>query len=204
VSEATPTTKLRVRSGLGFVQVLRPALYALLVLSAFLTFWSGGEIAGMTLPRWARSAAPVLFGIFLVVFSVYRLALMRAKKYPAATGFFQIGLGALIWVMLLPGTRQAIVPPEPTDEVRALMSAPDPRVRALAAEVAGTRPDGTRYAAQLIERLADPDVRVQRAARAALVRLAGGVDLGAGREGPAAVEAWRQAAQERGWLNAPP
>ena len=33
------SSALRVRSGLQFVQVLRPALYALLVLSALFTFW---------------------------------------------------------------------------------------------------------------------------------------------------------------------
>jgi len=29
------------------VPVLRPALYALLVLSALFTFWAGGDIAGL-------------------------------------------------------------------------------------------------------------------------------------------------------------
>ncbi len=100
--------KLRVRVGLTFVRTLRPALYVLLVASALLTFWAGGGIGGRELPRWAASAAPVFFAVFLVVFAVYRLALVRAKKYPAAMGLFQIGLGALVWVLLLPGTRQGI------------------------------------------------------------------------------------------------
>ncbi len=100
--------KLRVRVGLTFVRTLRPALYVLLLTSALLTFWAGGGLGGRELPRWAASAAPVLFAVFLVVFAVYRLALVRAKKYPAAMGLFQIGLGALVWVLLLPGTRQGI------------------------------------------------------------------------------------------------
>src|SRR5205814_1936321 len=83
---------LRVRAGLAFVQVLRPALYALLALSALFTFWSGGPVAGRTLPYWTRSVAPTIFGIFLAIFTFYRFALMRAKKYPAATGLFQVGL----------------------------------------------------------------------------------------------------------------
>lgn len=184
--------KLRVRSGLAFVQVLRPALYALLVLSALLTFWSGGDIAGRELPRWTQVVAPTLFATFLVVFAVYRFALVRAKKYPAAIGFFQVGLGALIWVMLLPSTRQKFAPPPGGDDLRVLMSSPDARVRALAVEVAGYRGKAG-YAGQLIERLDDADPAVRTRAHGALVRLSG-VDVGA------TPEAWRAWARQRGWL----
>ena len=191
---AADPRRLRVRSGLAFVQVLRPALYVLLVLSALFTFWSGGPVAGRTLPRWTQSVAPTLFAVFLLIFTVYRFALMRAKKYPAATGLFQVGLGALIWVLLLPSTRQKIAPPPAAaDEVPALMTSPDPRVRAVAVEVAGYRGDGTRYAPELIDRLEDADAAVRERAHGALVRLAGrdvGRDPGA----------WRELARQRGWL----
>ncbi len=191
---AADPRRLRVRSGLAFVQVLRPALYVLLVLSALFTFWSGGPVAGRTLPRWTQSVAPTLFAVFLLIFAVYRFALMRAKKYPAATGLFQVGLGALIWVLLLPSTRQKIAPPPAAaDEVPALMTSPDPRVRAVAVEVAGYRGDGTRYAPELIDRLEDADAAVRERAHGALVRLAGrdvGRDPGA----------WRELARQRGWL----
>jgi len=195
VSEsAADPRRLRVRSGLAFVQVLRPALYVLLVLSALFTFWSGGPVAGRTLPRWTQSVAPTLFAVFLLIFTVYRFALMRAKKYPAATGLFQVGLGALIWVLLLPSTRQKIAPPPAAaDEVPALMASPDPRVRAVAVEVAGYRGDGTRYAPELIDRLEDADATVRERAHAALVRLAG-KDVGR------APGAWRELARKRGWL----
>jgi len=174
--------------------VLRPALYALLVLSALFTFWSGGAVAGRTLPPWTQSVAPTIFAIFLAIFTVYRFALMRAKKYPAATGLFQVGLGALIWVLLLPSTRQKIRPPSaPVDEVPALMASPDPRVRALAVEVAGYRGEGVRYAADMIERLEDADPAVRERAHASLVRLAGR-DVG---QEP---NAWRELARQRGWL----
>ncbi len=191
---AADPRRLRVRAGLAFVQVLRPALYGLLVLSALFTFWSGGPVAGRTLPHWTRSVAPTIFGIFLAIFTVYRFALMRAKKYPAATGLFQVGLGALIWVLLLPSTRQKIRPPSaPVDDVPALMASPDPRVRALAVEVAGYRRDGARYAAEMIDRLDDADPAVRERAHAALVRLAGH-DQG---KDP---DAWREEGRKRGWL----
>jgi hypothetical protein len=195
VGESTADPRrLRVRSGLAFVQVLRPALYVLLVLSALFTFWSGGPVAGRTLPRWTQSVAPTLFAVFLLIFTVYRFALMRAKKYPAAIGLFQVGLGALIWVLLLPSTRQKIAPPPAAaDEVPALMASPDPRVRAVAVEVAGYRGDGTRYAPELIDRLEDADATVRERAHAALVRLAG-TDVGR------APGAWRELARKRGWL----
>jgi hypothetical protein len=190
--------KLRVRVGLAFVRTLRPALYALLVASALLTFWAGGDIGGRELPPRAAAAAPVLFAVFLVVFAVYRLALVRAKKYPAATGFFQIGLGALVWVLLLPGTRQRIGR-EQGDDVQVLMRSSDGRVRALAAEVAGSRGDAARYAPDLVERLDDSDPSVRRSAHAALSRLFG-TDVSPGEEGATGQQKWREALRARGWL----
>jgi hypothetical protein len=163
------------------------------VLSALFTFWSGGPVAGRTLPGWTQSVAPTLFGIFLAIFAVYRFALMRAKKYPAATGLFQVGLGALIWVLLLPSARQRLSPPSQVDELPALMASPDPRVRAIAVELAGYRGDGNRYAGEVIERLDDADAAVRERAHAALVRLAK-TDAG---ENP---EAWRKLARSRDWL----
>ena len=192
---AADPRRLRVRAGLAFVQVLRPALYALLVLSALFTFWSGGEVAGRALPPWTQSVAPTLFAIFLAIFAVYRFALMRAKKYPAAMGLFQVGLGALIWVLLLPSTRHKVGPSQPSssDDVPVLLASPDPRVRALAVEVAGYRGDPSRYAAEMIDRLDDADSAVRQRAHAALVRLA---KEDPGRE----AKAWRELARRRGWL----
>lgn len=189
--------KLRVRVGLAFVRILRPALYLLLVASALFTFWAGGGIGGRKLPHGAAAAAPVLFGVFLLVFAVYRLALVRAKKYPAAMGLFQIGLGALVWVLLLPGTRQGIGR-EPGDDVQALMRSSDARVRALAAEVAGYRAN-PRYAADLVDRLDDGDPAVRASAHAALVRLLG-KDVSPGEDGPTAQQKWREALRAKGLL----
>jgi hypothetical protein len=196
---ASDPRRLRVRSGLAFIQVLRPALYGLLVLSAFFTFWAGGEIAGKTLPEWTRGGAPAVFAVFLVVFAVYRMTLVRAKQYPAMTGLFQIGLGALIWVLLLPSTRAKMIAPGEADSVAALMTSADPRVRALASEVAGYRADATHYAEPLIDRLNDADARVRERARASLQKIAGS-EAAPGEEGPAAQEKWRALARQRGWM----
>jgi HEAT repeats len=188
--------RIRVRVGLTFVRTLRPALYVLLVASALLTFWAGGDIGGRELPPRAAAAAPVLFAIFLVVFAVYRLALVRAKKYPAATGLFQIGLAALVWVLLLPGSRQRIGH-DAGDDVQILMRSSDGRVRALAAEVAGARGNASRYGSELVELLGDTDPAVRRAAHAALVRLLG-TDASPGGEGAEAQRKWREALRTRG------
>lgn len=194
----------RAREGLSFVRLLRPALYALLVTSAVFAFWAGGEIAGHQLPRQLSQVAPLAFAAFLVAFAVYRVALIRAKRYPAANGLFQIGLGVLVWVLLLPGSRRGIEGPPPaasaapaSDDVAALLASPDPRVRALAAEVAGAR-GGIQWAGLLLGRLADPDPRVRAAARAALVRLAGS-DPAPGLAGDEAAERFRELGRARGW-----
>jgi HEAT repeat protein len=61
--------------------------------------------------------------------------------------------------------------------VQELLSDSDPAVRAMAAEVVGYRPDGSRYGALLVGVLRDPDPRVREQAHRSLVRL-NGKDLG--------------------------
>jgi len=196
----------RVQASLAFVQRVRPALYALLVGSALVSFWAGSD--GARMPTWVSGVAPLLFGAFLLIFSVYRFALIRARHYPAATGLFQIGLGALVVVLLLPGTRHAIstrarVEESGGDDALELMSSLDPRVRALAAEVAGERGSGARYASALLDRLSDPDPRVRTAARASLTKLLGS-DVAAGVSDEAAAAKLRPELASRGWLRSPP
>jgi HEAT repeats len=98
-------------------------------------------------------------------------------------------------VLLLPGTRQGIGR-EQGDDVQILLRSSDPRVRALAAEVAGNRA-AARYAADLVDRLDDGDPAVRAAAHAAIVRLFG-QDVSPGEEGPAAQRKWREALRSRG------
>ena len=191
--------KLRVRVGLAIVQVLRPLLYALLVAAAALTFFAGEPTPVRFLPAWLLGAAPWVFGAFVVVFAVYRSKLMAAKRYPALLGFFQIGLAALVWVLLLPSQRQKISP-EGRDDVQTLLASPDPRVRAVAAEAAGHREHGQRYGAALVDLVSDNDAIVRSSARLALTRLAGS-DVARGLDDDAASKAWRSEAARRGWFN---
>jgi hypothetical protein len=165
---------------------LAAVLYGLLVGSAALSLLAQ-RLPG-SLPLWLVPAAPWVFLAFAACFAVYRWALVRAGKYSASKAFFQVGAALFFFILLLvPRARPA---DEPGDAVSALMQDADPRVRALAAEVAGYRPDGSRYARDLVRALGDPDEAVRRQAHASLVRWAG-VDLGAP-SNPDAVQAWRQ------------
>lgn len=193
-----PRRRLRVTVGLAFVRILRPALYLLLVASALLSFWAGSERGQSQMPGWAPGLAPLLFALFLGIFAVYRLALVRARRYPAVPAVFQVFLGALVLVLLLPATRRELSQPAGADDVAALLTAGDPRVRALAAEVAGGRAGGQRWARLLLERLSDSEPRVRSAARAALARLAGS-DPTAGLPDDAAASRWREEVRSRGW-----
>lgn len=189
--------KLHVRVGLAFVQVLRPLLYVLLAAAAALTFVAG-EDGGRKLPPWMLNAAPTVFGMFLVAFAVYRLKLMAAKRYPALLGFFQIGLAALVWVLLLPSQRHKIAP-SGGDDVQVLFASTDPHVRAVAAEVAGYRADPAKYAPGLVDLVSDENADVRQQARAALARMAG-ADPSPGADDASAAKAWRAEAKRRAWL----
>jgi hypothetical protein len=184
--------------GLAFVRTLRPALYLLLAASALLSFGAGSERYQSLLPSWVPNLAPLFFGVFLAIFVVYRLALVRARRYPAFVALFQIGLGVLTLVLLLPGTRRELAPQAPADDVAALLGSGDARVRALAAEVAGTRAGGQRWARLLVERLSDANPNVRSAARAALAKLAGS-DPAAGLSDEATAARWREELGARGW-----
>jgi hypothetical protein len=155
-------------------------------MSAFLALWSRrfpGE-----LPNALQAAAPWSFLVFLAVFAFYRLGLMRAGRYPSFKGFFQIGIGLLVFTLMLPHARSVYQAPQAG--ISAALANSNSEVRALAAELAGYRPDGRQYAPQLVKALEDGDAWVREEAHASLVRLAG-QDLGRP-DDPAAVERWRK------------
>lgn len=167
---------------------LAGALYLLLVASAALALWVA-QSPGVV-DRGLELVAPWLFLLFALGFAGYRWALVRAKKYPAGKAFFQVGTAALFFMLLLPGARRPQPEGVPGGELELLLNDANPAVRALAAEVVRSRPDGALHAPTLARALGDPDARVRAQAHTSLVKLAG-VDLGApDQEG--AVEAWQK------------
>ena len=126
-------------------------------------------------PTWIERGAPWLFLVFVVGFAAYRFALVAAGRYSAFKAFFQIFLAALFFMMLLPGSPLAAK--APSAPLTMLLVDPDPRLRGLAAEVAGYRHD-REAAPGLLRLLTDPDPSVREQAHAALVRLNDGSDLG--------------------------
>jgi hypothetical protein len=133
-----------------------------------------------------QAAAPWVFLLFALAFALYRLVLVRARRYPAFKAFFQIGVAVLFFTLLLPQAQQRDVA---RGELETLLRHSDPKVRALAAEVARHRPDGRRYGAVLAQALEDPDPEVRHQAHLSLVELTG-QDLGAP-DTPNALKAWR-------------
>jgi HEAT repeats len=172
--------------GLPLGPAVGAALYVLLVASAGLAFF-GRSFPGR-LPVPLERITPFVFGAFVACFAVYRFGLASARKYPAGKAFFQVGLAVVVFLLLLPSSRAPYVPAGTA--LGQVLSDPDPRLRALAAEVARYRPDGRGYVPALIQALADPDPTVRAQAHASLVQLTG-VDLG-GPETPGTVDAWRR------------
>jgi hypothetical protein len=164
---------------------LAATLYILLVGSAVLSL-AAHQYPGV-LPRVLSLAAPWVFLAFAAVFTLYRLVLVRAKKYPVSKAFFQIGAAVLFFTLLLPRGGPAAAQRE---SLERLITDADPRIRALAVEVAAYRPDNARYAPKLAQALEDPDEAVRDRAHAALVRLNGGADLGPPSDA-AALKAWK-------------
>lgn len=163
---------------------LAGVLYVLLVGSAALALWVR-EFPGF-LPASLERAAPYVFAAFVACFAVYRLALVRARKYSAFKAFFQIGAAALFFMLLLPGAKRSYQ--AEGDALTELMGDPNPQVRALAVEVARHRPEPAKYGSLLVKALKDPDHQVRAEAHRTLVEITG-TDLGAPSD-EAALEAW--------------
>jgi HEAT repeats len=161
-------------------------LYVLLVGSAVLALWVR-EFPG-AVPLALAKAAPWVFLAFILLFALYRFALVRAGKYPAAKAFFQVGAALIFFMLLLPASRVRYGTQR--DPLADLMLDGNSQVRALAAEVAGYRPDGEKYGEELVKALQDPDPQVRKEAHASLVRLTG-EDLGPP-DDPQALKAWRE------------
>lgn len=144
------------------------ALYSLLVISAGVAFYA--QRSPRVEPTVAQ-AAPWLFFAFAVGFSVYRLALVAARRYSPFKAFIQVFLASLFFLLLL----LPQVPNSKGEDV--ILRHPDARVRAMSAELIGWRGDRAR-AHELVKLLEDSSAEVREAGHQALVKLNGGVDLG--------------------------
>jgi hypothetical protein len=171
-------------AGIRFGPALAVVLYLLLFASALLAL--GTRRLPGALPPALEVVAPSLFFVFLVCFALYRLVLVRARKYPAPKAFFQVGAAVLFLTLLLPAAKSRY--DAPADDLEVLLTDDNPRVRALTAEVVGYRADGAKHGSLLVKALGDPDARVREQAHRSLVRLAG-EDLGSG-ESEADRKAW--------------
>ncbi len=162
-------------AGLRVRPELTIALFVLLGISAGVGLWSQANPGHA--PVWLERGAPWLFLVFVIGFAAYRFALVAAGRYSAFKAFFQIFLAAIFFMMLLPGSPLAVKGSAST--ATGLLGDPDPRVRSLAAEVAGYRKDLSSTHG-LIGLLEDPEGLVRLQAHGALVRLNDGADLGEG------------------------
>lgn len=195
MADATQTPRTRPPA---FVKPFRYLLYLLLLGSAVAT------IAGVpTLEEAVREGrrppafimiGPALLAVFVVLFAVYRFALVRAGRYHAGKAFVQVGFMLAVLALLLPGSVERYRAAgagraRPVDLTRQLGS-PDPEARAMAAELVRHRdpPDAMRYVPRLLALLDDPAPEVRRQARSSLVVLAG---EDAGGEGVDAPARWR-------------
>jgi len=184
-NEAQPgASQPPVWAGVRLGRPLVAALYVMLVFSAALALWV--RSAPGAAPLRISVAAPWVFLGFVAVFAFYRLGLVRAGRYPASKAFGQVGAGVLLFMLMLPQWELTFRRHEGT--TADLLADPNPKVRALAAEVVRYRRD-LGAAHLLAEALGDPDPAVRDEAHRSLVALSG-TDLGPPSD-PKAVEAWR-------------
>jgi hypothetical protein len=180
------------------VKAGRWILFSLLLVSAGVTLFGLPELQrAVAEGRWAPAALALpagLLAIFAVGYAAYRIALVRAGRYPAGKALFRIALmaavvGAAAGIVLIPP--QGGAPREAAVDLAPSLRSSDPDVRALAAELVRfrSRPQAISYADQLIELLGDGSHEVSRQARLSLISLAGR-DVGG--SGPDAASRWRE------------
>ncbi|RMG10792.1 MAG: HEAT repeat domain-containing protein [Deltaproteobacteria bacterium] len=168
-----PRRALKVARALAFIRPLRLLSWGLLVLSVVLSTaglpeWARARITSGQWPRLLVYLGPAAFAAFLLGFSVYRFALVRARRYNAAKAFLQVGLGFLVLAFMVATARQRHaalgMPRRAAVDLRPLLDDPRPELRAVACEALAHRPkdDPARpRAAALAE--SDPDPRVRAA-----------------------------------------
>lgn len=169
------------------------ALYVLLIGATALALWNRRD--PQALPRGLQEAVPWVFGLFVALFAVYRVAAVRARRYPAFKAFFQVGVMVWVGLLLLPQAKARYE--SPGDPLVTLLSDPNPQVRTLAAELARYRPESNVYSPYLVRAMRDPEPQVRTEAHRSLVAIRG-TDLGPPEDERAmdAWDAWGEAAKQ--------
>jgi hypothetical protein len=180
------------------VRAARWILFGLLLASAAITLFGLPELQrAVSEGRWPPAALAVpaaLLGLFAIGYAAYRIALVRAGRYPAGRALVRIAVmgavvGAVAGLVLVPP--DAASPGEGPVRLARPLASENPEVRALAAEVVRSRPREEALAAvdRLVDLLGDRSPEVRRQARLSLAALAGR-DVGG--EGPDAAARWRE------------
>jgi hypothetical protein len=179
---------------------LRYVLAALLAACAALTVaWLPELRTEVLAGRWPRGVLaipPGLLALFICGYAVYRLALVRAGRYPAGKALAQLGLMLLALGVVTGLALDPRSPPVRGNPLARALHSGDPDVRAMAAELARHRP--AQVARPLLPRLAellgDADPLVRLEAHESLVAIVG-EDLG---DGPEAAARWRARVESLG------
>ncbi len=165
--------KPKVIRKLALVPALRWAQWVLLFVAVLLLVlglpeWAYQRVLDGRLPSYVLLLPAAVFGLFLLAFGVYRFLLVRAGRYNAAKAFLQIGLGALVFTLLLPhniARFRALEGDAVLVDLLPLLESEDPKVRAVACEALAARPldEDDDRARDLARKLAteDPDPRVR-------------------------------------------
>lgn len=157
---------------------LRVALYLALAASAIVTLAGLPALQewverGQLRPWWLLAPA-VCFGIFLLMYVADRLWLLRHRRYPSGRALYQIALGIVFLLLLLPSSireyRTVVQARRSSDVLVELFGHRDARVRALACELASRRETPGRYLPQLQSALQDGNLNVRVAAQEAVAR----------------------------------
>ena len=140
-------------------------LYFLLMVSAAVALLS---FSSQLLPDSARLVGPIAFAAFYAIFVIYRIVMIRRRRYPVTKAVFQIGLG-VIFLMVLFSVRPQAPGNAPLKPAAELLRHADPSVRALACDVLTAQGGASLHAAvgelQKLQSDSHPEVR-EHAAKA--------------------------------------
>lgn len=151
-------------------------LYVLLMVSAVVALLG---FSSSLLPESARLVGPAAFAAFYAIFVIYRVVMIRRRRYPVTKAVFQIGLGA-IFLMVLFSVRPQDAVNAPLKPASELLRHVDPSVRALACDaLAAQGGESLQQASGELKKLLEdrhPEVRTH--ARKALDRAGAEVPAG--------------------------